>query len=62
MLWLIDICSVIASDDTRSNKLFSIFSLSSGGLGAKRRICAEAILHVQKPHENPEQIERKAWS
>lgn len=30
----------------------------SGGPGTKRRIAAEALLHVQKPHEDPQQIQQ----
>lgn len=54
----------------RTTGLTPTFSRFSGGLGTKRRIPPEAVLHVQKPDEDSEQIQQgsseterlKMWS
>lgn len=40
--------------------VLTLFLWCSGGSGAKRRQCREAVFHVQEPDEDPQQEEQTA--
>lgn len=44
----------------RTRSFVTCFLPHSGGPGTKRRIATEALLHVQKPHEDPQQVQQSA--